>query len=130
MLAYIHTFIQTYIVNMHTYIHGHKHTYIIHTYTHTYKHTYMHTYTHSCMHAHTYIHTHVRTAFVTPVVEHWLERSSSEELQVYERRVLQTSCTLSGVHPAYSNHWRRAILRSNTNYFAIDPQTKYISKKG
>jgi hypothetical protein len=68
-LAYIHSYIHTYMqAYIHTYIHTRIHTYIhthIHTYTHTrihaYTHTRIHAYTHACMHAyiHTYIHTHI-----------------------------------------------------------------------
>ena len=78
MHTYIHTCIHAYIhACMHTYMHACIHTCIhtymhacihtcIHTYIHTYMHTYMHTYIHACMHAyiHTYIHTCMPATYI------------------------------------------------------------------
>ena len=132
MLTYIHLFIQTYIVYMHTYINTYMHTHTyIHTYTYTYihTHTYMHTYTHSCMHAHTHTHT-----YVWPLLHQLWSTGWNDRLQKryrYTNGEFSRQAALSAVFiPRIPITGRRAILRSNTNYFAIDPQTKYISKKG
>ena len=105
---YVHTYIQLlqYIHNIHAYIHTQLNTYILNIYMYTYIHT-VHTYIHTCtsLHTCTYIHTYICT---------YVDMQIRMYIYTYNHTYMQLH-TYIHIHTYINSHIIPAVTLYNSN---------------